>query len=260
MAKNALRSRVAQSKIYGLATVKVGKTSARITFEESGDSFKFALDDLPSKPKLTPDSEETYMVVLTPEKDGVEKIGPAEGHFQAKCIDFARPEDGADPVPVEVEKEFKGKKVVQVRFTAIFQILTGKYKGLEVPHFLQYKFAEDEDHTAMWDGDPDNPKAIHLPRLVEFCEKTGAVDSPIEWPEDGNILPELLKRIQKKGRTVDLVIKKGYIDSVLASDYEDAEEEEPAPKSKKSAQVTDEAKSKKSKKAVEPDEDEDEDL
>lgn len=280
MAKNALKSKTAQPKQYGLATVKVGKNSAKITFEESGESYKFSLDDIPSRPKLLPESEDTYMVVLTPDKDGVEKIGPAEGHFQAHCVDMARPEEDADPVPVEVEREFKGKTVIQVKFTPIFEILTGKYKGLQIPHFLQYKFAEDEDGNAMWDGDPTNPKAVHLPRLVEFCEKTGCVESPIEWPEDGNILPELLSRIQKKDRTVDLVIKKGYIDSILASDYEDADEdveevdededvEEVKPKGKKSfkptdapkqksykttAQVTDEGK-KKSKKVVDEDED-----
>lgn len=228
---NALSYKTQQETTYGLATVKVGKQAAKVTFLEGGKSFKFSLDDLPPIPKLPTESEDTYMVVLNPDGDMVDKIGPAEGHFTAVFEDFTRSEDGAEPAPQEKTSTYNGKETTYLRFTALFKIVSGRYKGVVVPHFLRYKFAEGDNGETIWDGDPSNPKAIHLPRLVEFCEKLGAVDEPIEWPSDGNILPELLRRIKAANRKVDLVIKKGYIDSVLASDYED----EPVKKSSKKA-------------------------
>lgn len=244
MAKNAL-SVVSSGdpRTYGLATVKMSSNGAkvRVTFEKTGESLTFPKDALPSKPKIQPDSEDTYMVVLTPEKDAIEKIGPAEGHFQAKCVDFGRPEEGADPEPKDASYERDGKTIEYRKFTAYFEVLAGRYKGQIIPHFLRYKFTEDAAGNAGWEGRPDAPNAIHLPRLIEFCEKTGCVETAIEWPEDGNILPILLDRILKADRTVDLVVKDGFIAAILAVDYEDAEEDEekdenaPAPKAKKSS-------------------------
>lgn len=256
MAKNTMGFRANQAKVYGLATVKVGKSSAKITFEESGDEYKFSLDDLPSKPKLHPESEDTYMVVLTAEKDAVEKIGPAEGRVQAHCIDFARTEEGADPAPVEGTSNYQGKETKYLRFTALWEVLTGKYKGLVIPHFLRYKLEEGPDGMTQWQGNPNNPNATHLPKLIDFCEKTGVFDEEPnlgEWPDDGNVLPLMLERIQAADKHVDLVIKKGYISDLLALDYEDADEdeEEVKPKSKaKSFKPEDAPKQKSYKTAV----------
>lgn len=266
MAKNTMNSKTANSKLYGLAAVKVGKSAVKITFEESGDSFKFTLDDLPSMPKLRPESEDTYMVVLSSDQDAIEKIGPAEGHFPAHCVDFARPEEDADPVPVEGTSNYNGKETKYLRFTAFWEIISGKYKGLIVPQFLRYKFAEDSDGKVMWDGNPSNPKATHLPKLVDFCEKTGCFDSETdlgEWPDDGNILPELLNRILGRDKQVDLVIKKGYITDLLASDYEDADddEEEESSKAKKfKAEDAPKQKSYSTKKAKKAEDEEEEEL
>lgn len=246
--KNALKYKQSEARTYGLATVKVGKSKVKVTFKD-GDSYTFPNDSdyLPKRPRLATDTEDIYMVVLTPDKDAIEKIGPSEGHVLAKVTDFSRPDEDSDPEPIDatyIDKKTHEESHYQ-KFTAFFTVQSGKYKGCVIPHFLRYKFADDGDGYAMWNGNPSAPNAVHLPRLEEFCIKVGCVEEPIEWPEDGNILPELLRRALKADRTVELIIKDGYINTILSKEYEDADEddvddvsedddeEEVTPKSKK---------------------------
>lgn len=239
IAKNALDfAPETPQKEYGIAKVKTGPNKARLVFAD-GTTYTFPLTALPKHPHIAPNSDEDlYMVVLSPEKDKVEKIGPAEGHFLAKCIDFMRPDEDSDPAPADGTYHDKktGKDIPYQKFTAVFKILNTRFKGVEVLHFLRYKF-RDNNGVAGWDGKLGHPNAIHLPRLVEFCTKTGCVDSPIPWPEDGNILPELLSRILEADKVVDLTIKDGYISSIMFSDVEGEEDEAPKPKPKAKAKA-----------------------
>lgn len=219
-----------EKKTYGLATIQVGNEGkkARVVFVDSQDQYDFGMDALPRSPKLERGSKDTYMVVLSSDKTEVEKIGPADGSYHAKVVEISRPEEGADPAPYLVEKTVRtgdkaGQKYSYMEFKLFFEVQRGRFKGVQIPCWLHYLWEQDPDdpENTRWRGDPSNPNAKHLPRLVDVSEQVGAVSSPIEWPEDGNILPVYFDRILKADKMVILVIKKGYIDTVSHSEYED---------------------------------------
>lgn len=255
-----------EKKVYGVGTVKAGKASARVTIfdhdrktgmvKKNADGTpvvifteKFGLSDLPSVPKIAPESEGEYNIVISRDKASVEKLGPAEGHALAKLKDFCRPEEGAAPEFYVVTKKNQNQEEYSYReFWADFTILKGKFKNVDVRIWLRYIFEEDPDNEgfARWAGNPDNPNAIHLPKLINFCDKLGMIDEDIEWPEDGNLLPELLRRGLEAGKIVDLSFKNGFISDIMAADYEEIE----TPPAKAAG------KSTKAKKAVAPEQDE----
>lgn len=219
-----------EKKTYGLATIQVGTEGkkARVTFLDSQDHYDFGMDAFPRTPKLERGSKDTFMVVLSADKTEVEKVGPSDGTFHAKVVEISRPEEGADPAPYQVEKVVKtgdkaGQKYSYMEFKLFFEIQRGRFKGVQIPCWLHYLWEQDPDDPEFtrWKGDVSNPNAKHLPRLVDVSEQVGAVDSPIEWPEDGNILPVYFDRILKADKMVMLVIKKGFIDTVSHSEYED---------------------------------------
>lgn len=226
-AKNALKANKSESKkrVSGIATIKTGKDKARITFQDDNTQFDngknvktFALDDLPRVPKLNPESEDDYFVVLNSDGDEVEVISPVEGVFQAQCVDLSRPNEDDDPAPFEVTPKKEGW-ASYLAFLAFFEITNGTFKKIKIPYFLHYKFSEskEDEGFAAWMGDPENRKATRLHQLIEFCEKLDLVSDAIEWPEDGNILPELLNRILKNKKIVKIVVKNGYIDSLMTA-------------------------------------------
>lgn len=233
--KNVLSANKTESKkrATGVATVKAGEAKVRVTFRnedtwfDNGKNSKtFAYDDLPKTPKISPNSEEEYFVVLSPDKDEIQSFGPVEGVFTAKCVDLSRPNADEDPAPYEVTPKNE-KWEAYLAFNAYFEIQSGSFKKLQIPYFLHYKFEEsktDEGMTA-WKGDPENRKATRLHQLIEFCEKLNLVAEPIEWPEDGNILPVLLDRILENNKIVKIVVKNGYIESLMSAHKDEDEDE-----------------------------------
>jgi hypothetical protein len=230
-------------KTYGIGTVKAGKNKVRVIIHDgkSGEEVfngMFGFDDLPKIPKIEPESgEHEFNIVLSGDKDCIEKLGPVEGHFLARFVDFARPDPDEMPTPVTKEKtNNKGEKYFVDEFYPEFEIIKGKFKGVRIRHWLHHLFQQDPDDLEMaaWKGDLSNPNAKWLPRLVDFCSKVGAdfENNPPAWPENGNLLPEILSRGLQANKIVDLTIKKGFISDILSADYE--EEEEEKPKSKKS--------------------------
>jgi hypothetical protein len=236
----------------GLAIIKAGKRTARITFDEKTNHFEdtgsnikeFPLDELPSSPVIPTNSEDHYFVKLE-RKEGmdVEYIGPADGIYPAKPIDFSRPEQESDPAPYEIKPD---KFDPYLAFNVYYKINGGDFKGCTVSQFFHYNFEEATDPKmrgyASWQGNPDSPKAKWLPRLIEFCTLFDIVGEPIEWPEDGNVLPELLSRLLASKQAVQIVVKNGYVSDVVASGRStrivEAEDDEPAPRSKKAAPAT----------------------
>lgn len=243
--KNALSANKSESKkrVTGIASIKAGETKVRVTFQneelvfDNGKNSKtFSYDDLPKSPKIVPNTEEDYFVVLAPDRDEIQSIGPVEGVFSAKCVDLSRPNDDPDAEPEPFEVNPKEGDPYQA-FNAFFEIQSGPYKKLKVPYFLHYKFEESREHAGMTAWSPGNDvwkgRQTHLGRLKEFCMKFNAVAEPIEWPEDGNILPILLERILESNETVKIVIKNGYIDSLMSVHNDEADNEDESPKTKK---------------------------
>src|SRR5581483_615729 len=250
--KNALSSNKSERKkrVAGVANIKGGDEKVRITFDndefvfDSGKNSKtLSYDDLPKIPKILPGSDDDYFVVLSSDRDTVQSIGPVEGVFSARCVDLSRPKDDADPEPFEVNPK-EGEPYLA--FNAFFEIQSGPFKKIRIPFFLHYKFEESRQFSGMaaWmDGnDVWKGRQTHLGRLKEFCERMEIVSEPIEWPEDGNILPVLLERLLENNKAVKIVVSNGYINSIVYSHRSDEqdenkieqiEQEEKKPKSRK---------------------------
>lgn len=242
MGKNAFDSNKSESqkRHKGIATIKVTGEKARVTFEDdavefdNGKNYKsFDLDDMPKLPKLEEGSKD-YFVILNPEADTVESIGPVEGLFQARFVEFNHDED-EEPAPLDKESTNPKWPSYQY-FLAFFEITKGAFKKIKIPYFLHYKFEESRNNPGFvaWKGDTENPKATRLHQLVEFCEKLHLADEPIEWPEDGNVLPAFQERAESNPVGVRILVKNGYIDSLLGAEDEEPEEDEEEEKPAKS--------------------------
>ncbi len=208
----------------GLAKVKVSKTGkkVKIIFEDGSVEKTFSVDMLPSTPKNLKTG--MYFAVLSSDRTEVISIRPERGLFKVRCVDFVRPEDGADPIP----KTYNNKKYgySYQAFTAMLEIVEGQYKGVQIPYFLHYKVTDDGQGYAGIRGNPNDPKATRVQQFVEFVDITGISDEQIPWPEDGNILPEMLRICLKKKKQFDIVLKNGYIESILEASLNEKDVDE----------------------------------
>jgi hypothetical protein len=216
-------------KLVGIVDVITGDKVAKFTLTEEGKKFKdgstsikLNLADLPKRPALKANNKTPlqFRIRMNSDGDRVEAITPVRGYFRGRLIDLGkRPSEGADPAPYEkVWNEGTPKENRYMEFFAVYEITDGPYKGVQLPAYnLRYKFEEspEEEGFTRFDGDPNNPKATRLHQLVEWGEYHGEIWSqPIRWPDDGNILPELLDRVLENDLEVNLVIDKGYIQSI----------------------------------------------
>jgi hypothetical protein len=262
MASNALGYNKTEYKkqVQGLAVIKSGKDKCSITFLnnkpehvehplefDNGESKKiFLLKDLPKTPTIPTNSEDTYFVKLNKDGDEVESISPADGVYTAQVMDMSRPEKDADPAPY-LKKPYNPKFDEYLAFNVYWKVVEGDFKGSILNQFLHYSsgdkpfFAESKDTPgyANW-GMSVTEKATWLPLLQEFCLKNDCVGKPIEWPEDGNVLPELLSRILSNKKKIKLFVKDGYVKEFVGSSErqtrivnDDELDDEPTPKSKK---------------------------
>lgn len=246
-------------QVRGIATVKVGEQFALVTFEDDGKRFdngknakKIKLEDMPKLPKLQSGTENRFNVRLNEDGDSVDSLFPVEGHFVAKLIDMAKGK-GEEPMPFEKQYkpqpgEAEGKRYRV--FYPIYKITKGALKGATNSYTVHYKFDDDGRGFATFVGNPDNAKATQLQRTVDWCNKHKVIEEPISWPEDGNICPELFERAMDADVEVELIVKNGFIDSLLSLNEYGDEEEEERPKAKAPA----------AKKVVKKSDEEDDDL
>jgi hypothetical protein len=105
------------------------------------------------------------------------------------------------------------------------------YKGVQMPgYYLHYKFEPDEEGNTRYAGNFDNKKATRLFQLKSWMEVHDLESEPIAW-DDETILPVLLERSLDNDREVELIIKDGYIAEVLPVQEDEADEPKPAKKS-----------------------------
>jgi len=199
----------------GVATIKVSETGkrVRVTFEDGSIDKKYDISDLPEYPRRLKTGK--YFVALSNDKSEVIRIGPANSKPLTVCyVDMVRPEEGADPEPKEYEN--KEKHYTYQAFTVWLEVQEGFFKGCRIPKFLHYKFVDDGTGNAAFKGSPD--RSPRLAELMEFMDFAGALDEPLEWDEDGNILPALHVRLKHAKRPFQVIIKKGYVESLLEDD------------------------------------------
>jgi hypothetical protein len=239
-------------KLVGIVEIVTGDKKAKLTLVEDGKKFANGTDtitvdlaSLPKRPVIKP-GEKTprqYRVRMNPDGDGVEAITPVRGYFKARLVDLGKRENkDADPAPYEkVWNEGKDNENRHMEFFAVYEIVEGAYRGVQLPAYqIHYKFEEspDEEGFTRFTGDPNNPKATRLHQLVEWGEYHGSIWSePIRWPDDGNILPELLERVLDADTVVNLVMDKGYIQSIQPSEDDDEDFEAVVVEDEESAAV-----------------------
>ena len=208
---NALEYSKNEARTKGIAAVTVGNSKVRVEFADGKFDKKFPKDALPDVPTFGSGEEaEDFFVVINADKTEIESIGPVQGIFRARCVDFSRPDgEDSDPAPYEKSGSDGKKEWSYMAFNAFFQITKDRFKGVRIPKFFHYKFKDNGKSYAKWDGSLESKNAKWLPVLVEFCEVMEIVNEPIEWPDDGNVLPELLRRLLANKKEVDIVVKNG---------------------------------------------------
>lgn len=224
---------------YLRAKLQVGKNAGRVYFldqmEEGFDgagnkvdvfrSQKFNTEDLPKLPALPQDiTIPECQVVLDPEGNIV-GIGPWNGSFKAKVFDFGpKTPDGSKPmsrIKDKPNKQKPGTTYKDVMFWCIWQITDhgvddGLWLGATPYQFLKDKFFKREDGMTDIMGDPAKGNT-HAARLREWGDALHLWDDDIEYPADGNVLPELLRRAKERGDELVIVVKNGNVDSIQAT-------------------------------------------
>jgi len=218
--KNVAQKSEAGNILYIHGRIQTGETKCRIDdLDGKIDSFKVSMEELPVYPKLpTKFVLDECQVIYDADNEKVLAINPYNGVFLAVGIALGPRPDGEDGEPKAnlVEKEgYKGGKPYTVKnFHEIFKIIDhdSVFYGSTPRLFLQDKFVDDGNGMAGYSG---TDKSKWTVRLSKFGSAQGLFDQDITWPKDGNVLPELEKRIQNNEREVQLVFEGGFINTLL---------------------------------------------
>lgn len=186
------------------------KENHKVKFTMDKESWKFLDKLLPDYPvKIDPEQE--YFVELVLDDDEyiqeISNIRPAKWMGLAmKVVDCTRNEAG-EPSFYSYTATFNGKDVDMEAFHLFYECVDkdSEFYKVRFPNRYIYKFEEDPDKPgyARWIGAYDNPKATQLHKIVDHLSMLGAVDEPIKWPDDRNLLPELMGRMLAAGVVVE---------------------------------------------------------
>lgn len=235
-----------EKKWVGLVEIKTGDSIAKVTsvhklkdgkikvLPNGEDFIKIAISDLPKaslrviKPKM---DSKRFRVRFNIDGDKIETVTPVSGDFRAKLVGLGpKTKDGEFKLIPKVFNEGTEKENRHSEFIAIYEIIDGVFRGVELPgYYLHYKFEEDETNEGFTQyNTADTPQAAQLHKLQNWAAVHGNIlDEDIRWPDDEMILPELEERALDADREVNLHFKDGYIDDVQAvEDYESVDVED----------------------------------
>lgn len=237
--KNSGGSQQESTFEYVRAKIVTGKGAGRVYFldqmEEGFDgegnkvnvyrSYKFNFTDLPEFPKLPEDTTIPECQVVYDNREGkIVGIGPYNGSVKGKPVDLGpKTPDGSKPmsrIQDKPNKQKPGTTYKDVSFWCIYQITDadtdgGLWVGGKGFHFLKDKFYERGDGNTDIIGDTEKTNTWAA-RLRDWGTQLGLWNEDIPWPADGNVLPELLRRIQEKPIEVLLIYKQGSVQEIQA--------------------------------------------
>ena len=205
----------------GIAAVSWSDTKCKIAFEELDTVYKVLREDLPEYAQEW--SLDSAFVTMDGKNENVFSIRPVSGVFTVRTTGFSRQGDVDEP---PAPQQRTGKFGTYYTFNALLEIVKGKFQGSIYPYYLYYKFA-DFDGVVGIKG--EGASSI---KLMDYLDVAGAWDEG-ELEYDDNILPVLEKRIKKAKKQFQIVVKKGYVESVLEVEVEsddEPEEEKPVKK------------------------------
>lgn len=218
-----------------------GKENKPVPFPNDKMSLKIKLADLPKEAKrvikanIPTNKPKEFRIRLNEDGDEVETVTPARGVFpNCKLVGLGpKDKDGNwRPMLHKVYHEGEKNENSHDEFIAIYEMTEGPFAGVELPgYYLHYKFEEvpegDEDEGMTQFNTADTPQASQLHKLQAWADVHGGIlDEPIEWPDDGDIRPEMEERALAADVPVTLVFEKGYIDTVQPTETYDEEETE----------------------------------
>lgn len=220
------------------ALVQFGKETARFDFKPTGNdevdaknaefigqSMRVDNDKLPVNfQNIKPGTivEDVMTLIDTKEKKAI-SINPWEGTFDAICYELGSSKAGRDennqPLFDFLSKEETGWNKDVRKFYAAYEILddpefAGIFKGCKPRYHLHHNWVDDghgmagSDGGAYWKG-----KLTKTGQLLEWCA-AHEVDQDMEWPADGNCLPEMEHRILAVNKPVRIHIENGWISRV----------------------------------------------
>ena len=217
----------------GIAALTWSDTKCKIEFEELDTVYKVLREDLPEYAQEW--SLDAAFVTMNGDNETVFSMRPVSGVFTVRTTGFSRQGDADEP---PAPQQRTGKYGVYYTFNALLEIVKGKFQGAIYPFYLYYKFA-DYDGVVGIKGDGASSM-----KLMDYLDCVGVwEEGEIEF--DDNILPVLEKRIKKAKKMFQIVVKKGYVESVLEVEVETDEEPEP--------EEEEEVKPKKKQKAEDDD-------
>ena len=195
----------------GIANVQVKSGKAKVTFVEDGEEYVVDTSEL-----KTPPIAGTWMVSLDSNKKKLFNIHPVKGVFKVKVIKFVAAKD-AEPAP-KLDNRYPDNPYM--KFTVLLGIVDGKEKGMEVTLTLRYWFQEDSVEgkpVVAYEFHPHPNAQRNMNLLMDFCDQFGYWDyGPPQYSD--NILPGMEKRMLKAGKVVKVLIKDGWIDSIIEAD------------------------------------------
>ncbi len=223
---------------YLRALVMFGKETARFDFKETGDekadsknaewigqSMRIDNDKLPAtfqniKPGTVVD--DVYVLVDTKNKKAI-SINPWEGTFDAICYELGSTKTGRDennrPMFDLLSMEETGYNKDIRKFWAAYEILddpefAGIFKGAKPRYHLQMALVDDGHGMAGADGGAYyKGKMTKTGQFLEWTA-THEIDQDMEWPADGNPLPELETRILALNKPVRIHVERGWISRI----------------------------------------------
>lgn len=228
---------------YARCAIAVGEESIRIYFldkpiqdeDANGnlvntfESERVDIKDLPDFPKMPKAKTRINecKVRFDHKNHKVIAINPLKGMFPVHLNDIGpKSEDGTFPVFETKDnvpsRDGKGTYTLK-QFWVGYTITddpdnNGFFVGCKVALYLHYKFYGREDGFTDVEG---TSKAYRTTQLLAWLESHHLADVDIKWPSDGNVLPELLRRLTKGESTPDVRLKidKGYGQDVEPISY-----------------------------------------
>lgn len=239
------------------ALVQFGKETARFDFKATGNddadaknvewigqSMRIDNDKLPENFKnVKPGTivEDVMALIDTKDRKAI-SINPWEGTFDAICYELGSSKAGRDennrPLFDFVPKEEKGWTRDVRKFFAAYEIqedpeFGGLFKGCKPRYHLHMALVDDGHGMAGSDGNAYyKGKQTQTGRFLDWTA-THEIDQDMEWPADGNPLPELEARILALSKPVRIIIQNGWIARVAkarGAAVRVVAEEEPAEK------------------------------
>lgn len=209
--------RVGRGGPKGIATVSLGKMNGKKAVRVDYDDDK-AYTVLASN---CPDyvQEGKFFVVMSAQKDEIQRMSPVNGQFTGKVSQFMA-QEGKPPVPKT--RSYQNKDWKPYQYFAVFVEVTDpeRYKGMEVYIELRYHFGEAQEEingTMRRVAAITNLRSPNTGTLEEFLDATGVWEhGPIKYSD--NILPILQKRILTNDREFGLILKDGWLQYFIIPD------------------------------------------